>query len=134
MTESTTWGERVAKRALALPPISDFPLVDELRRVADALVAEFPDAIERAIIGSSRLGEEIVSYAVGEGPAIVVLGGVHPNEPIGFHTALELLRDVAAGEGPAAEFGARWHIVPCIDPDGARLNESWFADPGDRVT
>ena len=28
---------------------------------------------------------------------------------------------------------AAWHIIPCIDPDGMRLNEGWFAKPGDRT-
>jgi hypothetical protein len=34
--------------------------------------------------------------------------------------------------GVAAALDATWHIVPCIDPDGARLNEGWFANPTDR--
>jgi hypothetical protein len=29
-------------------------------------------------------------------------------------------------------FDATWHIIPCIDPDGARLNEGWFRGPFDR--
>jgi len=24
-----------------------------------------------------------------------------------------------------------WHVIPCIDPDGMRLNEGWFDDPFD---
>ncbi|MGI6879095.1 M14 family zinc carboxypeptidase [Microbacterium sp. gxy059] len=125
--------ERILARVDALRPVSGFPVVDEIRAEADRIAAAHPDRVTRTTIGASRLGEEIVDYAVGEGPSIVIVGGVHPNEPIGFHTALALLRDLAEERGPAAELGGRWHIVPCIDPDGARLNESWFADPGDRI-
>ncbi|WP_083991019.1 M14 family zinc carboxypeptidase [Microbacterium sediminis] len=126
--------EQILDRVDALDPLHAFPGVDEIRATADRLAADHAAAIARTVIGTSRLGEEIVDYAIGEGPAILVIGGVHPNEPIGFHTALELLRDLAHGRGPAAGIGARWHIVPCIDPDGTRLNEGWFAEPGDRVS
>lgn len=126
--------EQILDRIDALEPRHAFPGVDEIRATADRLAADHADAITRTVVGTSRLGEEIVDYAIGDGPAILVIGGVHPNEPIGFHTALELLRDLAERRGPAAGIGARWHIVPCIDPDGTRLNEEWFAAPGDRVS
>ncbi|WP_261165173.1 M14 family zinc carboxypeptidase [Microbacterium sp. Marseille-Q6965] len=126
--------EQILARIDALEPLHAFPGVDEIRGTADRLAAGHADRITRTVIGTSRLGEEIVDYAVGEGPAILVIGGVHPNEPIGFHTALELLRDLAEGRGPAARIDARWHVVPCIDPDGTRLNEGWFTAPGDRVS
>ncbi|GAA4717316.1 M14 family zinc carboxypeptidase [Isoptericola chiayiensis] len=114
-------------------PLDGFPGVDEIVDRADRIAAAYPGVVARRRIGTSRLGEPLHEYVVGDGPDVLVIGGVHPNEPIGFHTALQLLDDLAAGVGPAAAAGARWHVVPCIDPDGARLNESWFADPGDRV-
>ncbi|WOF21979.1 M14 family zinc carboxypeptidase [Microbacterium betulae] len=124
---------RVLARVDALDPLASFPGVDALLAAADAVAAAHPDRVRRRRIGRSRLGEPIRAYSVGEGPAVVVIGGVHPNEPIGFHTALRLLSDLAEGAGPAAELPATWHIVPCIDPDGTRLNESWFSDPSDRI-
>lgn len=123
----------ILERIDALEPRRAFPGVDEIRAIADDIADRHPGVVTRTVIGTSRLGEEIVDYAIGDGPALLVVGGVHPNEPIGFHTALELMRDLAVGRRPTAGLGARWHIVPCIDPDGTRLNEGWFADPGDRV-
>lgn len=130
----STYLDRIHEHVAALEPLRTFPTVDELQRRADAVVAEHPDRVAAVRIGTSRLGEPIVDHVVGHGPAILVVGGVHPNEPIGFHSALQLLEDVARGEGPAAELEATWHVIVCADPDGTRLNESWFADPADRVT
>jgi hypothetical protein len=58
---------------------------------------------------------------------------VHPNEPIGFRTLQHLAAELVADPDLLARSGATWHLVPCIDPDGTRLNESWFADPSDRT-
>jgi hypothetical protein len=119
------------RHALALAPIADFPTVDALRREAAGLAARC-DAQSR-VIGRSRLGEPIDAYTIGSGSRqLVVVGGVHPNEPIGFRTVLELLRLLADDPAIAGLIDATWHIVPCIDPDGARLNESWFSTPSDR--
>lgn len=118
--------------AQALDPISDFPTVTALCADAAALAARI--GARHRVIGSSRLGEQIDAYTIGTGGAqIVVVGGVHPNEPIGSRTVLALLGLFAEGKLPALLAEATWHIVPCIDPDGARLNESWFADPADRA-
>lgn len=118
--------------AQAVEPISDFPTVTALRAEVAALGARL--GARHQVIGSSRLGEEIDAYTIGTGDCqIVVVGGVHPNEPIGFRTVLALLGLFADEMIPDLLSVATWHIVPCIDPDGARLNESWFADPADRA-
>lgn len=137
MSASSSARDDLLERLLAhvgeFAALRTFPGVDAIGERADAIVRDHSDTVAKRRIGTSRLGEPLHEYVVGSGPAVLVVGGVHPNEPIGFHTALQLLEDLAAGRGPAAGLAASWHIIPCIDPDGTRLNESWFDDPGDRV-
>jgi hypothetical protein len=120
---------RAGQEALRrIPEFVAIPSVDELNR-------EFSEIAERAglplrRIGTSRLGEPLHALTVGTGPAqAVIFGGVHPNEPIGALTALHLAATLVDEPELAARLGYTWHIVPCIDPDGARLNEGWFAGP-----
>jgi len=116
-----------------LPAIDGFPTVDELRADLLARRDAQPDRIGHAVIGHSRLGSPIDHFTIGDGPLqVVIAGGVHPNEPIGFRTVQQLVRLLLE----APELGgldATWHIVPCADPDGARLNESWFGS-ADRLS
>lgn len=125
--------DRLVAHVKELVELRTFPGVDAINARADAIAREHSATVTRRRIGTSRLGEPLHEYVIGSGPAVLVVGGVHPNEPIGFHTALQLLEDLAAERGPAADLAGTWHIIPCIDPDGTRLNESWFDDPGDRV-
>jgi hypothetical protein len=116
-----------------VPEYSSFPTVDALHADLDALAATHPDLARTRTIGTSRLGEPLRLLTVGDGPAnALVIGGPHPNEPIGFRTitalAELLCRDKELREG----LGLRWHFVACADPDGARLNEGWYDRPGDR--
>lgn len=125
--------DRLLSHVRSFVALRTFPTVDSIHARADALAEANPSVVTKRRIGTSRLGEPLHEYVLGSGPAVLVVGGVHPNEPIGFHTALQLLEDLAGGAGPAADLEATWHIIPCIDPDGTRLNEAWFDDPGDRI-
>lgn len=121
-------------RARRVGDVHDFPTVDALLADFEGLAAEHPDLVRAKRIGTSRLGEPIHSYAIGSGPRqLVLVGGVHPNEPIGFRTLQHLARELVADAGLRSAHDATWHLVPCIDPDGTRLNEGWFANPEDRV-
>lgn len=121
-------------RAQRVPETHDFPTVDALLADFAELAATHPHLVREQRIGTSRLGEPIHSYAIGSGARDVVLvGGVHPNEPIGFRTLQHLARELVADDDLRAAHDATWHLVPCIDPDGTRLNEGWFAAPSDRV-
>lgn len=116
-----------------VPDVAQFPSVDALHTQLDAIAVAHPGLVRVRRIGMSRLGEPLRVLTVGDGPAdAVVIGGPHPNEPIGGLTvgvlAWLLCRDAALRE----ELGYRWHLVPCADPDGTRLNEGWFGRPGDR--
>ncbi|MGL3198454.1 MULTISPECIES: M14 family zinc carboxypeptidase [Curtobacterium] len=125
----------VLRLAAEVPDRDGFPLVDDLHAAFDALAAAHPEQVTVTRIGTSRLGEPLHSYRIGSGShAAVIVGGVHPNEPIGSWTALHLATWLLEDAATAATLDATWHIVPTIDPDGMRLNEAWFHDPHDRVS
>ncbi|WIE66003.1 M14 family zinc carboxypeptidase [Curtobacterium sp. MCLR17_036] len=124
----------VLRLATSVPDRDGFPLVDDLHARFAALAAAHPDRVTVTRIGTSRLGEPLHSYRIGSGShAAVVVGGVHPNEPIGSWTALHLAETMATDTATADALDTTWHVVPTIDPDGMRLNEAWFHDPHDRV-
>jgi hypothetical protein len=124
----------VLDRARRVPPVDGFPTVDALIAWFDDLAAAHPDLVRSRRIGTSRLGEPIGMVSIGDGPRQHLLfAGVHPNEPIGFRTLQHLASELVSDPALRAESNATWHLVPCIDPDGTRLNEDWFADPADRI-
>jgi hypothetical protein len=116
-----------------VPDLTRYPSVDALHAELDALAAAHPDLVRVRRIGTSRLGEPLRVLTIGDGPAdAVVIGGPHPNEPIGGVTVAVLARLLCEDAVLRTELGFRWHLVPCADPDGTRLNEGWFGRPGDR--
>ncbi|MEV7004877.1 M14 family zinc carboxypeptidase [Streptosporangium sp. NPDC051022] len=116
-----------------VPDYTAFPTVDEMHAELDELAAAHPDLVRLRRIGTSRLGEPLRVATIGSGPRdAVIIGGPHPNEPIGSLTVSALLRQLVEDTWLREEFGFRWHLIPCVDPDGARLNEGWYVRPGDR--
>lgn len=125
--------EDILRRAGAAPAHTAFPTVDALTQQMETLRAAHPALISVQRIGTSRLGEPISLYTIGEGTrSALIVGGVHPNEPIGSLTILHLTEQLATDAPFRERLDTTWHIVPCADPDGMRLNEGWFADPSDR--
>ncbi|MGV9600957.1 M14 family zinc carboxypeptidase [Streptosporangium sandarakinum] len=123
----------VAEHMSRVPGRAVFPTVDALQAELQELAAAHPDQVRLRRIGDSRLGEPLHAVTVGDGPAdAVVIAGPHPNEPVGALTALTLIKLLCEDSKLQAEPGLRWHVVACADPDGARLNEGWYARPGDR--
>ncbi|WP_158226932.1 M14 family zinc carboxypeptidase [Amycolatopsis vastitatis] len=111
-----------------VPAAGRFPGPDELDRQLVALAEAYPDQVHRQRIGTSRLGDPITMLSVGQGERnALVFAGPHPNEPIGFLTVAHLVRLLC--EVPELRYGYTWHCIGCIDPDGARLNEGWYAGP-----
>lgn len=130
-TAGTT--EDILRRAGAAPSHTAFPTVDALNQQMEELRTQHPDLISVQRIGTSRLGEPISLYSIGAGArSALIVGGVHPNEPIGSLTILHLTEQLVSDDGFRERLDTTWHIVPCADPDGMRLNEGWFADPSDR--
>ncbi len=65
---------------------------------------------------------------IGDGEAhFLLFASPHPNEPIGAMLVQFLLEELIHNEELRA--GRSWYLLPCIDPDGTRLNEGWFAGP-----
>jgi len=94
-------------------------LDDELRKF------QRKGLIEINQIGKSLNGHFILSAKIGNGKnTALVFGFPHPNEPIGSLTCLSLIKTISKNKYLRNRF--TWHIIPCADPDGAKLNEGWF--------
>lgn len=99
--------------------------VDELNAAVEGLVREFPEQARLRRVGSSRQGDPLDLLSVGDGREhLLVVGGPHPNEPIGLLTVVHLARLVAENAQVRGRY--TWNFIPCLDPDATRLNESWF--------
>lgn len=114
----------------ALPEMDRFLTVDELVADFERIAREFPEIATLERVGSSSLGEPIKMLTIGTGPKQALLFACpHPNEPIGamlvHHFAQMLCEDAYLRE----EMGFTWNLIACVDPDGTRLNEGWFAGP-----
>ncbi|BAJ73683.1 predicted carboxypeptidase [Microbacterium testaceum StLB037] len=113
--------------AATVPEFETFPTVDELDAWIDEVAGRHPGSVAVRRIGTSRDGHPVRMLTVGEGDAsILVSAGALPDGPAGFRTVQELVRLLRERAAPLAGIAARWHIVPCLDPDGARLNETWY--------
>ncbi|MFJ6777315.1 M14 family zinc carboxypeptidase, partial [Kitasatospora sp. NPDC091257] len=109
------------------------PSVEELTRRLRGAAERAPGVCRMRRIGSSRQGRalEVLSVGAGRRPVLVV-GGPHPNEPVGYAT-IAFLAELAAAR-PEVRDGVSWHFLPCVDPDGAALNEKWTSAPLDLYT
>lgn len=111
-----------------VPEYDRFLTVDELYTQAREAARAYPELARLEEVGHSTDGEAIPMLTVGDGPVpLLFYACPHPNEPIGAmlvsYLTGRLLRD------PAFRAGYTWHLLPCVDPDGTRLNEGWFAGP-----
>lgn len=138
--------DEIVARASALPEYSGYPSVDALLDILAGFEQEFPGLLSVRRIGTSRLGEPISLHTVRLHPEspqeldasrpmqCLVVGGVHPNEPIGSLTIVRLMTDLLHDPSLRARLGADWHFIACADPDAMRLNEGWFDTPFDAET
>ena len=101
----------------------DFLAVNELEN--ELRKFQLKDLIEITQIGKSPNGLSILSAKIGNGKnSALIFGFPHPNEPIGSLTCLSLIKTISENEYLRNRF--TWYIIPCADPDGAKLNEGWF--------
>ncbi len=111
-----------------VPPFERFYTVDELFAHAKAITEEHPRLASYQNVGVSTDGEPIPMVRIGDGEEHILLFACpHPNEPIGAMLVYFLLDELIADEG--LRRGRSWFLLPCVDPDGTRLNEGWFAGP-----
>jgi len=115
-------------RLAQVPDFARFYTVDELYGRAREAARRRPDLFDCQDIGRSTAGEAIPMLSVGRGPTQVMLVALpHPNEPIGAMLVAHLLEALEADQELRER--ATWYLLPCVDPDGARLNEGWFPGP-----
>jgi hypothetical protein len=115
--------------------IVSFPTVDEMHAFAGRLAAQHADRVTLREVGRSRQGDPIELLSIradGARGRALIIGMPHPNEPIGMATIVSLCESLLADTDALDATGVDWHIVPCADPDGTRLNEGWFAGPWTR--
>jgi len=118
----------IDERLPRVPDYTFFHGVDELYAHAKRIAESNPDICRHIYIGESQSGLRIPMVSVGKGPvSILLFASPHPNEPIGAMMAYFLLEELVAS--PEMREGRTWHIIPCIDPDGTRMNEGWFKGP-----
>jgi hypothetical protein len=78
------------------------------------------------IAGTSAKGIPIYHLRFGSGSTkALIVGGPHAPEQIGSATILGLLNLLKERHSALFAADVEWHIVPCLDPDGAILNEGW---------
>jgi len=108
-----------------VPPFEKFLSVAELAALAQRLGGESPE-FEVRVAGMSAEGRPIHHIRVGHGRVkALIVGFIHPNEPIGALTVVSLLTLLKDRQTSLGQADIEWHVVPCIDPDGAALNEGW---------
>ncbi len=78
------------------------------------------------VAGASVAGIPIYHVRFGRGSVkALVVAFPHCKEPVCGLTVFSLLTLLLQGHRTLCEADVEWHIVPCIDPDGALINESW---------
>ena len=105
-----------------------FPSVDEIYEVIASLNND--ERFSISIAGYSRKGAPLHHIKFGKGRVkVLFLGYPHVDEPIGGLTIISLISLLRNGCKELVEKDVEWNIIPCIDPDGVRLNEGWFEPP-----
>ncbi|CAF1420671.1 unnamed protein product, partial [Adineta steineri] len=111
-----------------VPDYSRFFTVDELLNHSRTVAFNHSDLVHYQNIGTSRNGEAISMLSIGNGTKSLLLYACpHPNEPIGSLLIDYLLSVLFDYSELLVTY--TWHLIPCIDPDGTRLNEGWFSGP-----
>ncbi|CAF1399335.1 unnamed protein product [Adineta steineri] len=111
-----------------VPDYSRFFTVDELLNHSRTAAFNHSDLVHYQNIGTSRNGEAISMLSIGNGTKSLLLYACpHPNEPIGSLLIDYLLSVLFDYSELLVTY--TWHLIPCIDPDGTRLNEGWFSGP-----
>lgn len=100
---------------------SEFLFVDELDKQLLSLVGKN----NILNLGKSANGHQILCAKIGKGRKnALIFGFPHPNEPVGSLTCLSLVKILLKNKELQEKY--TWYIIPCADPEGAKLNEGWF--------
>lgn len=119
------------------PDRAGYHSFDELIRDMDNLAEANPTFVQRAVLGKSAEGRDIVAYKLSEGaqgdtsnkPGVVVTGCHHAREWMTIEAPLRLAHDLLdnLADDPAKQQrlkDAEVWIVPCVNPDGYEYSRS----------
>lgn len=113
-----------------VPAYETFCTVDELDAEVRRIAAAYPQVVRTEVVGTSRQGHPIQAMIMGRGKKnALCFACPHPNEPIGAMTLITMGEIFGSHPEVLEETGFTWTLIPCIDPDGTRLNEGWFKGP-----
>lgn len=122
--------DRLRSYMAGVSQMDRFLTVDELYCGLCALAEAYPQIARLRRVGTSSLGDPIHMLSIGDGSRdALIFGCPHPNEPFGAMMVNHLTRLLCTDDDLRAQLNYTWHFIPCIDPDGTRLNEPWFAGP-----
>ncbi len=111
-----------------VPSFESFCSVEKLHRLVDGVRADPRFSVEE--VGTSVNGVPIHHLRYGQGAVrALVVAGPHAPEAVGGLTVFSLITLLQQRHPGLANADVEWHIVPCIDPDGAILNEGWSLAP-----
>jgi hypothetical protein len=111
-----------------VPHFDTFCSVEQLHGLVERLKADERFDVNEA--GTSTGGVPIHHVRFGRGSVKAMLVGFpHCKEPICGMTVFSLLTLLEQGHPALVGLDVEWHVVPCVDPDGALLNEGWTQQP-----
>ncbi len=106
-----------------------------MEELFDSIIAASSTLSEGERIGYSREGRPMTAYRFGRGACrISLIAGCHSDEPVGPR----LLRHLVAyfshlpQDSPILE-DYQWWIVPHANPDGEKVNRSWYTDRDEQI-
>jgi hypothetical protein len=118
----------VADVLRAVPDVAAFCSVQQLQALVDTLRGD--PRFDVSVAGTSGSGIPIHHMRMGTGRVkALFVAFPHCSEPIGGLTVFALLTLLRQRHPALIEADVEWHVVPCIDPDGAMLNEGWTLQP-----
>lgn len=106
------------------PHFEKFCSVKDLHELSEKLRADPRFEVNVAGASSNRVPIHHIRFGTGKTKALI-LGGPHGHEPISGLTIASLLTLLHRDHKELTAADVEWHIIPCIDPDAALLNESW---------
>lgn len=113
-----------------VPEYDRFLTVDELEASTDRQLEELP-GLRAWVCGRDSNGREMRCLEAGDAPRrVLLLGHVHPEEPVGT-LLLEYLLPLFAQTDISTRLGFRLSAIKVCDPQAVRLNEAWFSRPYD---
>ena len=112
----------------SLPRPEGFQSVSALVELAESLREQPGFEVETP--GRSGDGRPIHHIRFGSGSVkALFVAGPHANEPVGSLTVWGLLHALKQSHRQLLQADVEWHVIPCIDPDGAVFNEGWTQAP-----